>query len=98
MLNITKHVNDLVLKMQVKDQIIQTCMINLKDSNVSYLYWKSSLKNKDLTYFSTCKINKSSLGEVALEWKQDLLISRLWKTIFYCFLQLFNKYQVNTQS
>lgn len=65
MVDITKHLSDLNLKLQGKDQIITNMCDQVKAFKCKLLLWEKQLKNEDLTHFPTSNMHKSSLGETA---------------------------------
>ena len=69
MVDITKHLYDLNLKLQGKDQIIMNMCDQVKEFKCKLVLWEKQLKNEDLTHFPTCNMNRSSLGETALYQK-----------------------------
>ncbi|XP_045442552.1 general transcription factor II-I repeat domain-containing protein 2-like [Pipistrellus kuhlii] len=65
MVDITKHLHDLNLKLQGRDEIITNMCDQVKAFKCKLVLWEKQLKNEDLTHFPTCNMNKSSLGESA---------------------------------
>ncbi|UYV67918.1 hypothetical protein LAZ67_5002499 [Cordylochernes scorpioides] len=65
MVDITKHLSDLNLKLQEKDQIITNMCDQANAFKCKLVLWEKQLKNEDLMHFPTCNMYKSSLGETA---------------------------------
>ncbi|UYV63708.1 hypothetical protein LAZ67_2005380 [Cordylochernes scorpioides] len=65
MVDITKHLSDLNLKLQGKDQIITNMCDQVNAFKCKLVLWEKQLKNEDLMHFPTCNMYKSSLGETA---------------------------------
>ncbi|UYV69004.1 GTF2IRD2 [Cordylochernes scorpioides] len=65
MFDITKHLSDLNLKLQGKDQIITNMCDQVNAFKCKLVLWEKQLKNEDLMHFPTCNMYKSSLGETA---------------------------------
>ncbi|UYV70371.1 hypothetical protein LAZ67_7002744 [Cordylochernes scorpioides] len=65
MVDITKHLSDLNLKLQGKDQIITNMCDQVSAFKCELVLWEKQLKNEDLMHFPTCNMYKSSLGETA---------------------------------
>ncbi|UYV64814.1 hypothetical protein LAZ67_3002058, partial [Cordylochernes scorpioides] len=65
MVDITKHLSDLNLKLQGKDQIITNMCDQVNAFKCKLVLWEKKLKNEDLMHFPTCNMYKSSLGETA---------------------------------
>ncbi|XP_075423872.1 general transcription factor II-I repeat domain-containing protein 2-like [Ascaphus truei] len=65
MVDITKHLYDLNLRLQGKDQIITNMCDQVKTFKCKLVVWEKQLKNEDLTHFPTCNMNKSSLDKTA---------------------------------
>ncbi|UYV61332.1 hypothetical protein LAZ67_1004422 [Cordylochernes scorpioides] len=65
MVDITKHLSDLNLKLQGKDQIITNMCDQVNAFKCKLVFWEKQLKNEDLMQFPTCNMYKSSLGETA---------------------------------
>ncbi|UYV66823.1 hypothetical protein LAZ67_4003005 [Cordylochernes scorpioides] len=63
--DITKHLSDLNLKLQGKDQIITNMCDQVNAFKCKLVFWEKQLKNEDLMHFPTCNMYKSSLGETA---------------------------------
>ncbi|UYV76789.1 hypothetical protein LAZ67_14002019 [Cordylochernes scorpioides] len=63
--DITKHLSDLNLKLQGKDQIITNMCDQVNAFKCKLVLWEKQLKNEDLMHFPTCNMYKSSLGETA---------------------------------
>lgn len=60
MVNITKHLSNLFLKLQRKNQIVMAISDHVKAFKSKLDLWKTQLQNKDLTHFPTCMAHKSS--------------------------------------
>ncbi|UYV68693.1 K02A2.6-like, partial [Cordylochernes scorpioides] len=65
MVDITKHLPDINLKLQGKDQIITNMCDQVNAFKCKLVLWEKQLKNEDLMHFPTCNMYKSSLGETA---------------------------------
>ncbi|UYV71072.1 hypothetical protein LAZ67_8001602 [Cordylochernes scorpioides] len=65
MVDITKHLSDLNLKLQGKDHIITNMCDQVNAFKCKLVLWEKQLKNEDLMHFPTCNMYKSSLGETA---------------------------------
>ncbi|UYV79241.1 hypothetical protein LAZ67_17001707 [Cordylochernes scorpioides] len=61
MVEITKHLSDLNLKLQGKDQIITNMCDQVNAFKCKLVLWEKQLKNEDLMHFPTCNVYKSSL-------------------------------------
>ena len=65
MVDITKHLSDLNLRLQGKDQIITNMCDQVKAFKLKLVLWENQLRNENLMHFQTCKMYKSSLDENA---------------------------------
>ncbi|UYV81485.1 hypothetical protein LAZ67_20001335 [Cordylochernes scorpioides] len=65
MVDITKHLSDLNLKLQGKEQIITNMCDQVNAFKCALVLLEKQLKNEDLMHFPTCNMYKSSLGETA---------------------------------
>ena len=63
MVDITKHLSDLNLKLQEKDQIITNMYDQINAFKCKLVLWEKQLKTENLMHFQTCNIYKSSLGK-----------------------------------
>jgi len=63
MVDITKHLSNLNLKLQGKDQIITNINDHIKAFKCKLDLWKTQLENEDLTHFPTCAVYKTSTNE-----------------------------------
>jgi hypothetical protein len=65
MVDITKHLSDLNLKLQGKDQIITNMCDQVNAFKCKLVLWEKQLKNENLMHFQTCNMYKSNLGATA---------------------------------
>jgi hypothetical protein len=63
MVDITKHLSNLNLKLQGKDQIITTINDHIKAFKCKLDLWEIQLQNENLTHFPTCMTYKTSYYE-----------------------------------
>ncbi|XP_055377146.1 general transcription factor II-I repeat domain-containing protein 2-like [Condylostylus longicornis] len=82
MVDITKHLSDLNLKLQGKDQIITNMCDQVNAFKCKLVLWEKQLKNEDLMHFPTCNMYKSSLGETASYQKYAEKILSLRNELF----------------
>ncbi|UYV66580.1 GTF2IRD2 [Cordylochernes scorpioides] len=95
MVDITKHLLDLNLKLQGKDQIITNMCDQVNAFKCKLVLWEKQLKNEDLMHFPTCNMYKSSLGETASYQKyaeKNLSLRNEFETRFSDFKSLEGKF------
>ncbi|UYV81730.1 GTF2IRD2B [Cordylochernes scorpioides] len=95
MVDITKHLSDLNLKLQGKDQIITNMCDQVNAFKCKLVLWEKQLKNEDLMHFPTCNMYKSSLGETASYQKyaeKNLSLRNEFETRFSDFKSLEGKF------
>ncbi|UYV81898.1 hypothetical protein LAZ67_21000070 [Cordylochernes scorpioides] len=95
MVDITKHLSDLNLKLQGKDQIITNMCDQVNAFKCKLVLWENQLKNEDLLHFLTCNMYKSSLGETASYKKyaeKNLSLRNEFETRFSDFKSLESKF------
>ncbi|UYV67078.1 hypothetical protein LAZ67_4003833 [Cordylochernes scorpioides] len=95
MVDITKHLSVLNLKLQGKDQIITNMCDQVNAFKCKLVLWEKQLKNEDLMHFPTCNMYKSSLGETASYQKyaeKNLSLRNEFETRFSDFKSLEGKF------
>ena len=68
MVDITKHLNDLIVRLQGPDQLLHLMFSKIKSFTSMLSFWENQLKDNDCTHFPTLKkYNPTSCAQYALE-------------------------------
>ena len=95
--DITKHLSDLNLQLQGKDQIITNMFDQVNAFKSKLILWEKHLKDNNLAHFSTCNMQNLHLGEMASYEKyaeKILSLRNEFKTRFKDFKSLEDKFSL----